>query len=401
VSRLGTQSEIDKLAETLSLAPAELEFLAEVPPQELRSLRISIYERLFGQDAVLFERLALFAVHMPPRAAAMLAERVMGPMITARVAAELPYGPALAIARQVSIPFFADTCEFLDPRRTRELIIRMPLAMTVAVALELADRRAFTTISRFVDFVSDEQTRAVVDAIDDEATILRVGFYMGSKNRMDHLFALLPRDRLERLIQRVQEERNELLPAFLSVLIHVSYRLKRELGDILAEQPPAVLAGYVRASHEQRLWRDVLPVVAGMSNQAKQAVVNLPILRERAVQAQIIDTADRERLWGDVLGLVAMMDDSNRDAVATITAELDAAALERACDAALMGERWDTLLDLVRRMPDSKHAELAEIVERRLAPHDPELVARLARQASQLGLTSLSRAGVSTSSAYS
>jgi hypothetical protein len=102
-----------------------------------------------------------------------------------------------------------------------------------------------------------------------------------------------------------------------------------------------------------------------------------------------------------VLGLVAMMDDSNRDAVATITAELDAAALERACDAALMGERWDTLLDLVRRMPDSKHAELAEIVERRLAPHDPELVARLARQASQLGLTSLSRAGVSTSSAYS
>jgi hypothetical protein len=68
MSRLGTQSEIDKLAETLSLAPAELEFLSELPPQELRSLRISIYERLFGQDAVLFERLAMFAVRMPPRA---------------------------------------------------------------------------------------------------------------------------------------------------------------------------------------------------------------------------------------------------------------------------------------------------------------------------------------------
>ena len=222
MSRLGTQSEIDKLAATLELAPVDLDFLVDTPPQELRKLRIAIYERLFEQHRSLFERLAAVAMHVPANVAARVAERTLGPLITAMVAAEMPPLPVVAIARRVSIEFFADVAANLDPRRTREAIVRIPPETVVATALELARREDFQTISRFVDFVTDEQTRAVVDAIDDEATILWVAFYMGSKNRMDHLFQTLPPERLERLIVRVEQQREELLPAFLSVLTHVS-----------------------------------------------------------------------------------------------------------------------------------------------------------------------------------
>jgi hypothetical protein len=401
MSRLGTQSEIDKLVVTLGLEPGTLGFLVDLPPEELRNLRIAIYERLFQQDSVVFERIAMLAVRTPAPVAAQMAQR-LGPMISARVAAELPTEVALAIVRRIPVAFFADATEYLDPRRVRELIARIPVSTIVAVAVELVRRGRFQTISRFVDFVSDEQTRAVVDAIEDEAAILRVAFYMGSKNRMDHLFRTLSDERLERLVVRVERERDELLPAFLSVLIHVSYALKRRLADLVASQEDSVLGGYVRATQSQGLWSDVLPVVAGMSPEARRKVVNLPILSEREVQTSIVETADQHRLWGLVLPLVGEMDDSNRDAVAGIVAARDGATLELACEAALMGEQWETLLDLGRRLPERKRAELAEIITGLLADADPELLERLAQRAAEVGLgylSSESRTGVSASSA--
>ncbi len=400
MSRLGTQSEIDKLGATLALETEQLAFLSEIAPDELRNLRIAIYERMFDQDSVLFERLATLGSRLPAAATARIAERAFGPLISARVVAEMAPEPALAIARRVSVAFFADTAPYLDPRRLRDMIVQLPIELAVSIARELVARGEFMTISRFVDFVSDEQTEAVVAAIDDEAAILRVAFYMGSKNRMDHLFRTLPDQRIARLVERVQERPADLLEPFLSVLIHVSYGLRREVGDVIAGLPEPVLDGYIRAVHNQGLWADVLPVVGGLSPAATRTIVNLPVLSEPDVQRSVVEVADAKLMWGTMLPLVALMDETNRDAVAAIVATLDVGALERASDAALMGEYWDTLLALVARMPAVKHEQLAAIVGK-LAPVDPELVERIERRAQELGvqLTSESRSGPSTSSA--
>jgi hypothetical protein len=403
LSKLGTQSEIDKLGETLALDPDRLAFLSGLPPEELRSLRVSVYERMFGLDRVLFERLAILGARMPAAVTARVAEHVFGPMISARVVAEMPGTTALAVAERVPASFFADTAPYLDPRRLRDMIPRLPVEVAVEVARELVSRGQFTTVSRFVDFVTEEQTRAVVDAIDDEAAILRVAFYMGSKNRMDHLFRTLPPERIERMVRRVEQQPDELLPAFLSVLIHVSYALRRELGAIIAAQPASVLSGYVRAAQQQQLWPDVLPVLAGMAEDAVRVIVNLPVLSEPPVQRSIVDAADGHGLWGLVLPLVGMMDDHTRAAVAAIVASMGPETLERCCEAALMGEHWETLLALVALMPGGKQSELARIVSE-LGTVDPELLARISVRATALGVahfTSESRTGVSTSSAYS
>lgn len=384
MSRLATRAELDKLGRTLDLDPAALGFLADVPAEQLRGLRVAVYELLFADDRVLFARLAWLACRLPAGMGAALGQRVLGPMLTARVAAEMPARRAAEIGVRMPIPFWADVCVHLDPRRTRDLIRQLPPQLVVDVARELVERRDFMTMSRFVDFLPDTTAQAVVEAIEDEGALLRVAFYMGSKNRIDHLFRMLPRERLQALLLQVEDESRDLLPSFLSLLIHVSYGLKRELGDLAAAQGHAVLAGYVRATQEQGMWADLLPVVAAMSQDARRTVVNLPILREPAVQESILRAADEHSFWGLVLPLVELMDEANRVLVADVLAARPPAALEHAAHAALMGEHWEPLLDLVRRMPLERQRELGRVVGT-FGEVDPDLVRRISHRAEAHG----------------
>jgi hypothetical protein len=383
VSKLATEAELVKLGRMLELEPRALGFLGEVPAEQLRELRIAVHERVFQQDRVAFERLAAVATRLPTRLSLMLADRT-GPVLAARVTAEMPAKRAAHVAARVSTGFAADVCLHLDPRRGRDLIRLLPVERIVDVARELVARGDFVTMSRFVDYLPDETIRAVEEAIEDEAALLRVAFYIGSKNRLDHLFRTIPRERLEAMMLRVQQEAAELLPAFLSLLVHVSYGLKRELGDLVAAQDATVLTGYVRATQELGLWPDVLPVVAAMSEGSRRRVVNLSVLGEPDVQRSIVHAADDHGLWGIVLPLVGLMDGANREAVAAIVASGQRDTLVKAADAALMGEQWEPLLDLVARMPAPKQKALAGVVAGYRAV-DPELLSRLALRARDHG----------------
>jgi hypothetical protein len=379
VSKLATRSELAKLCRTLEVEPAELAFLDDAPAESLRVLRVAVYERMFSQDRELVHRLGAVLSRMPPHLAARLAKRA-GPLLTARVAAEIPPGRAASLVARIPDAFLADVGVHLDPRRTHEMIRRLPVERVVAVARELARRGDFITMSRFVDFLEDDVIDRVVTAIEDERALLQVTFFMGSKNRVDHFFGRLPRERVEALILEVQEEPETLMPAFLSLLVHVSYGLKRQLGDLAAAQDESVPTGYVRAAQALGVWPDVLPVVAAMSDASRRTMVNLPVLREPAVQESIVAAADDADLWGLVLPLVDLMDEENRDAVARIVAARPRQTLENAANAALMGEHWETLLDLVRRMPPSKQGELGAIV-RHFGDADPELASRIGQRA--------------------
>jgi hypothetical protein len=224
----------------------------------------------------------------------------------------------------------------------------------------------------------------VVDAVDDEASLLRVAYYMGSKSRMDHFFGMLSPKRLEALILRVEDEPDALLPALLSLLIHASYGLKRELGDILAGQDESVLTGYVRATQRQDLWPDILSAVAAMSTPLQAKVVNLEIMSLPDVLESMVRAADEHGLWGALLPLVEMMNGDKRAVLAEIVAGRGIATLRAASDAALMGEHWEALLDLGASMPPAKQDELMAIV-RSFGDVDPDLRVRVVRLAAHRG----------------
>lgn len=118
MSRLAVQAELDKLSQTLDLAPEQIEFLRPFPAEQLRGLRVSIYEMLLHEDADVFARMAAVVARVPAAAAAAAAVRG-GPIVAARLAAELPARRVVEIATRLTPQFGADVVAHLDPRRTR------------------------------------------------------------------------------------------------------------------------------------------------------------------------------------------------------------------------------------------------------------------------------------------
>lgn len=372
---LAAQAELLKLAAMLEVEEKQLDFLADIEAEQLRVLRDAIIEHLIEEDRPLFRQVARIASVLPPPVASRIAQR-LGPMLIAGVAVEMPAKRGAALALRIPVGLVASAAVYLDPRRARDMIRLLPLDLIIDVALVLDGREDFMTLSRFVDFVSDEAVVAVEEAIPDEGRLLRVAFLMESKNRIDHLFRMLPAERIQRLLQRVQADMDALLPEFLSLLVHVSYGFKRELGDIIAAQDEELISSYIRGAHDLNLWADVLPVVAAMSEASRTRVVNLPALREHDVQLRILQTAQFDSCWGLVLPMIGLMADDSRDAVVAIMDDLPGGGLAESVDAALTGERWDVLADLVRRMSPQRQQEFEDIVHA-IGAVDPDLAARV------------------------
>ena len=386
MSTLAVRSEAFKLALELGRPAAELEFLHALPAEPVRQLRVALMERLFNERARSFRRLGWLARWLPSWLAAWLCRYWLGPLLTARVAGEMPARRAAAIARHISPEFMADVGRHLDPRHARELLPRIPVELVVAVSRVLVARRDYVTISRFVQHLGDEVVRAVVDSMPDEAALLEVAFYLDSKNRLDHLVGMLPPERVRKAILIVRDPaRRALWPKILALVTNVGYARKRELGELAAAQGDEVLDAIVRAAQEDELWEDLLPVVACLSPHTQRRVVNLPAIRDPAVMQRLVQAADRHLLWSAVLPLVEYMDEPVRAVLAPQAALLDRVALERIAYAALLGEHWDTLLDLVRRMPKERQRECMDIL-RGYGEVDPELLARLVVRGRNYGL---------------
>lgn len=384
MTRLAARAEVHKLARTLGTAPAQLPGLDQLPAEALRDLRLSVFDRYDAFDAALYRRVARLLQALPAWLGAWIA-RLAGPLLTARVAGDLTAQVGARIAQRLTPGFVADVCLSLDPRGAHDLIHALPTRTILPIVMEMLRRKDWITAGRFVDFLPDEAIRAVLEHLDDDETLLRIAAYVESPNRLDHVVRLMPVERLRQAILLAVNPQLEIMPEVISLLVHVSYALKRDLGDLAAAQDVAVLDRVVQTAHEQTLWRDLLPVVSVLSPGAQRKVVNLPVLRaDVAVLPAILHTAHHDELWGDLLPLIRLMDEPMRASIALHAADLPPEALMAAANAALLGEHWEPLLDIARRIPPTRQREWAAIV-RGYGEVDPELLARIQRRASELG----------------
>lgn len=384
MTHLAARAEVDKLGRALGLDPLGLSHLQDIPAEDLRALRQALDERLHTIDASLFRGVARLLRWVPIWFAGWMA-RLFGPLLTARVAGEMPARRGARMAQRLPTPLLAEVCQYLDPRCAHDLILMLPVPVIVEVALELVRRRDWMTTGRFVDALSDEAICAVLEQVHDDEVLLRIAYYVESRDRLDHVVRLLPRERLRQTILLAVEPERDVLTEVVSLIVHVSYALKRELGDLAAAQDESVLDRVVAEAQAQGAWADLLPVISVLSEPAQYKVVNLPVLRrDPAVLASILDTAHRDDLWCHVLPLIRYMDEPMKTAVAAIAVGLTRDALAQAADAALMGEHWEWLLDIASRIPPHKQREWADAV-RRYREVDEELWQRVARRAQELG----------------
>lgn len=384
MTRLAARAEAEKLHRLLGEAAPSLPDLQTLPAETLRGLRLAVFDLWYALDRPLLLRLARWLRPLPIMLVAWLA-RWAGPLLTACLAGEMPARRAARMAVRLPTHFLADVCRELDPRRAHDLIQAIPVAILVEVAMELIARRDWPTAGRFVDYLRDDAVAAVMARVDDDEVLLRIACFVESRNRLDHLVRLLPPERLRRALLLAVDPQRDLLLEVLSLIVHVSYALKRELGDLAAAQDTRVLDAVVELTHRQGLWSDLLPVISLLSPESQRKVVNLPVLRDDAqVLPAILAAATQDTLWGDVLPLVRYMDAPMLDAVARFAGDLPPPALQDLARAALLGELWEPLFEVAARAPKSQQIELARTLLP-LGDVDPALLERLRARAQDLG----------------
>lgn len=386
MSRLASRAEIIKLGQSLGRTPQQLAFLQAVPAEDLQGLRMALDEVWVAQYQQPLRRAAAILRWLPRRLIAFLIPRLFGPRLGARLAAELPARLVAALTPYLSEDFVAESARYVDPRRLRDAIAMTPLQTSLQILRRLLQRGDYVTLGRVLEFLPDETVRAMAGLIEDEAALVEIAFYLESKSRLDHFLRLLPPERLRKAILLLQDRsRRELWPKLMILLMHGNPALQRELIALIAGQGEAVMNALVLALHEDGLFADVVQLTAAAAPEVQQQMANLAVLRTPGVMEHLVRAVDEDNAWGAHLAMLRWTSEDLRRREAELLDAMPEQTLERLVHAAMLGELWAPALDLVARMSAPRQREFADIL-RRYGAVDSELLARVAREAAQLGL---------------
>ncbi|UTO18776.1 hypothetical protein NGC85_12675 [Acinetobacter sp. Z1] len=363
MTRLAVHAEIIKIARILNVQEQQLTFLLTLAPESLRQFRFAMIELLQNQQKTRFRNLAAWVNWLPNWLTAIMVKRFFDPFIVAQIAVHLSTEHLYRIAKHLSADTLAAISVYLDPRLARELLGYLTTHQIIDIAQVLLKQRNFVTMGRFVGMLSDEVVQDVAQIIEKESDLLEIAFYIESRERIDHLVHVLPKDRIRKALLIISDPTQRLVwPKLLALMSHIGYELKHELGDLAVQQGELVINAIIHAAQEDQLWEDMLPVVACLSAQAQCYVANLPALRQVEIIQSIVEAADRCDLWTDMLVVVNYMQDDAREAVATAIAQINEEVLHHIAYASLLRSQWEVTFDIVRRMPLEKKQQCKEIL---------------------------------------
>lgn len=349
-------AEITKLARLLGVDADELSYLERLPAESLREFRLRATDRLFDGDAGRLRRVATASKLVPVPLTVKISQLAFGPVLCAATAGLLDPAHAVKIATRCPTSFLADITIHLDPRRAAEVIAAVPSDLVAAVAVELISRGEHVTTGRFVSYLSPRTLRASIEAIEDDADLLRVAFVMEGKDDLDELIDIA-RDRLAGIVRTAFEQ--DLWPEALDLIGHVSLATLAEIAEITTAEGDEVLSALVRAAHDNDAWDALLPVTAAMTPDTMERFARLPAVREDDVLRRIVQTAVAGPAWVALLPLTTRLPDDVRAKVAAQVAELDDATLERLATEAHESGHWDALLPIALAFDDEARRRLA------------------------------------------
>lgn len=381
MSRLAVLAETIKLARALGVPPESLEYMGEIPAAEIRALRDAASAALFDDTRPMFLRVAAASKLLPVNLLALVAERVFGATLCARICGLIAPERAVAAALKVSPAFLADVSVELDPRRAREIIARMPADRVIAVGAVLVQRGDYITMGRFVDYLPDPVIKAVVDSMESDEALLHVAFFVESPERLNHLVGLIPIERIKSTILLTGRDHGLWRDA-LGLMDHASDEWKRRIGDLAMSLDEPVLTGMVEAAQQLGVWDSLLHITACMSEDGQRKVANLPATARPEVLKAIVAATDKNDLWADLLPLVGLMGEPHLAALAEAANELADEMFPRVVAVADAQNLWAPLFALVTKMPERRQRLLAGLIARL----DESLIDRLVSAVHQRGL---------------
>jgi hypothetical protein len=292
---LQRRAEILKLARILEREPDELAYLEAVTLDDLRALREQTTDVLWSANGGTLNRLAVASKLLPAGLAATIAQRAFGPLLVARLAGRLEPSRAVEIATKLPTGFRADVAIELDPRRASSILELTPPQQVEAVTRELVRRHEHVAMGRFVGHLSDAGLKAALAVMDNE-TLLRVGFVLEEKDRLERLVDLLPTARLTGIILAAAEA--DLWLEALDLLGHLSAARQNEIVAGALELDHAALEAMVTAVVEHELWEEVMVMArrdAILQGKLAKRLSALPARRRKALARRLRADGDIER----------------------------------------------------------------------------------------------------------
>lgn len=285
---LAQRAEIIKLARLCRVEDASLAWLGKLDAPLIRALRERATAAMFDADRKRFQNMATASRLLPIPILVLIIEKVIGPLICARVCGLVPAARAIEIAEKLKLPFLVDACIELDPRSAQELIAGFPKHLIVAIARELAQRGEYVTMGRFIDLIALDAIRPVVDAITDDAKLLHIAFFAESTERLGDIVARIAPERLQAVVGHAATGSSDLWAEALALISGVDAALQQKLAAITGELPEAALNNIVKNTQAIGRWDVLLPIVARMEPRLQKRVINLPVIQDDAIFADII-----------------------------------------------------------------------------------------------------------------
>lgn len=223
-----------KLARTLGRDVDALGFVDPLDASALRALREAISAQLFDDAKPVLSRVAAGSRLLPVGLVARVGEKVFGAMLCARIAGLLAPPHALEIALRMPDGFLAQVSAMIDPRSAGEVVAAIPAPRIVAVAQVLVGARDFVTMARFVDYLSADTIKAVIDSIPGELDLLHIAAYVESRDKLAELVGQLEEPRVVAMLRALGNADAESMRNALAVAEMLDdtwrYRLNEAVG---------------------------------------------------------------------------------------------------------------------------------------------------------------------------
>lgn len=358
MDKLRSRAETLKTARLLDVEPDALTFLRDLPVEDVRRFRESCVAALFDRTPEMLDRIASATKLVPAGVAAAISQKALGPRLAAGVAGRLEPTRAADIIEKLPVPFTAESCGHLDPRRIKGIVDRLDEGLVVRIAVALAERGDHLTMGRFVGYLPDSALRRILPQVDDGA-VLRTGFLIDVPERLGQIIDLMGAERLASVIASASGQ--GLWPEALAVAGMVTGEQRGRIASLAAARPTAELDSLVVTVDEQELWESLLPLVALLGEEERRAVAGLASLREPGVLGGVVRAVVGTGLWGEFLPLVEVLPPESRKVVADAAGALPAADLDALALEVDKRDLWELVMPLVELMDDEAKTRIFEL----------------------------------------
>ncbi|MGW6354189.1 hypothetical protein ACWFR5_03070 [Streptomyces sp. NPDC055092] len=356
--KLRGRAEVLKIARLLDAEPESLDFLRELPPDDVRRFHEQTVAALFDRMPDMLDRIAAATKLVPAGVAAAISQKALGPRLAAAVAGRLDPRRAADIIEKLPVPFTAESCAHLDPRRIPGIVDRLDENLVVRIAVALAERGDHLTMGRFVGHLRDSALTRILPQVDD-AAVLRTGFAIDRPERTGRIVELMGEERLAQVIASAATE--GLWPQALAVAGMVTGEQRSRIASLTAAQPADRLDSLVGTVADENLWESLLPLVALLGAEERRLVAALPSLRADGVLEGVVRAVVARELWAEFLPLVEVLPDESRREVAAAAGALPAPELDALAREVDKQDLWDLVLPLVELMDDAGKQRILEL----------------------------------------